>query len=699
MGDDAEFKRPPKPKATRYEEGSSSSRQRLKPRKEEETDTEQYKNKPTKSIKRTSLGYDEFPGRRVVTTDEAHERNLKPAKGHETQDGDDRHGRYPSPVDEEAGAGERLFCRLPFPKEDSSEGFETIQTLPTEEVSDTDTPEEETVTAIRPEPNREGSKYSPRIHQRHKLEERGQQGEGDRASFGSYSQRTSRTGEDDHGRRVSRRSVVRFHRPDVIDEPVNKSPIHPRSPIAVSKKRSPRKHQRFELLEKDTEKAEASGEFNRRHRRSKSVEDFNPHVKRQRQRRASADFTDTLDECESLKEEVYYGEGHPSYRRSKGSGDSKRSPGQERKLMSTFDEDSSICSIQSPLAEFEDHTVKRKRKLGGDYEDHSSGLQQRRSSPIRHQKRKQLEQRIPLKERRSSQNTSKPARKHVERSLVGRQPKTSFITSILADLHEDIQEVPQFEDITSSAWGCSSRPVEKRRPDKIYVQGRRGFTSRSLSNDPWQRTWAVSRPSSIPFYQKFRLPAEFAVFIQLHSRKLYTVCHGLLAGFGFAHCVLVMSVGVKERDIALVSEVYCYMARMVKTWYYFLGVICLVSVLDRADFARVNRMDFMDCQCYRVYDTILLLIYFFVLFLSNISGVWEEKLSARTRIKHTLPVSFQISRDEFISWQKVSVFRGLLAIVGWVMIAVSDDKEMLLYHLRKMLTYRKKKKKDVTTIF
>uniref|UniRef100_S4RE08 Uncharacterized protein n=1 Tax=Petromyzon marinus TaxID=7757 RepID=S4RE08_PETMA len=154
-------------------------------------------------------------------------------------------------------------------------------------------------------------------------------------------------------------------------------------------------------------------------------------------------------------------------------------------------------------------------------------------------------------------------------------------------------------------------------------------------------------------------------------RGLATFSHGFLAGFALWNTVLVST--LSWEPFPFILRFYQPLAYPAQALYYMLLAICMVSALDRAEFARPQKffrgMFTMDTSAW------LCIVYCLSLLMMLSQAMTND------RILHLKYEAAEVTMDEdserthLESWRTLILVTAILVLLAWFTISVSPSTE------------------------
>lgn len=176
-------------------------------------------------------------------------------------------------------------------------------------------------------------------------------------------------------------------------------------------------------------------------------------------------------------------------------------------------------------------------------------------------------------ERRRRKMSKHNRRRSSQPGIPQQPPIKNPFADILEDIKEDVVPVDQWRSGPLSPENQSNKS-ELNFDHKMFVQTVNwGFRAVPVENlSPENGDHGKSLPSGSN--------EQLTFTIQRIWVTVSTICHGLLGGVSLAHLILICSTSPEEWPLELLKK-YAAFAEIFGNTFYFLGIICMVSVLDR----------------------------------------------------------------------------------------------------------------------
>ncbi|TRY73500.1 hypothetical protein TCAL_06988, partial [Tigriopus californicus] len=192
-----------------------------------------------------------------------------------------------------------------------------------------------------------------------------------------------------------------------------------------------------------------------------------------------------------------------------------------------------------------------------------------------------------LKVRDQKRKEKRQRRKKIKTATSFQDPTmASVIRGLEDDLHsvdgenEPISRVPT--PVTPSNFPASNLV------GKVYQQRGSGFT-RTHPVKLGQSTATLATTSSAKGLSATeQTPLDFGLDFQKMFRSIGVFSHGFLAGLGFWQLVTVYVLSGEDISVLDFIDLYAPLAQPFHFTFYFLTVICMLSILDRYDIAQIT---------------------------------------------------------------------------------------------------------------
>ncbi|XP_043289510.1 transmembrane protein 237 homolog [Venturia canescens] len=275
---------------------------------------------------------------------------------------------------------------------------------------------------------------------------------------------------------------------------------------------------------------------------------------------------------------------------------------------------------------------------------------------------------IPRKNRR------KRRRSRGDSSLKPEKDEELPITEILRKAQENPK--PRYEE---------PLPLTELTTDRIYVQGRNGFSAFKIPND---RTNSIFR-RSLP---KEKSPPPFPIRVSIFTQRVWNytglVHQGLLAGMALMHLILVETFFRQSaeflEDYSVVSEYYTNI-------FSYLITMCIISAFDRFDLAQLNIEHYREIYSEHSRSLLAVPLYIATFCLHQTSLLVDDNISLigyhRNKTENENNSTNVITDEHLSTWQKVTVAKDSMAVLAWLFVVLGPREDMLLAHLKSMEKY------------
>ncbi|XP_075215535.1 uncharacterized protein LOC142321385 [Lycorma delicatula] len=266
------------------------------------------------------------------------------------------------------------------------------------------------------------------------------------------------------------------------------------------------------------------------------------------------------------------------------------------------------------------------------------------------------------------------------------------ITAALNDLKDDIMHSKKISRMKNDdGHHLSLKTVSKKLVSnvgaaggnqQVFIQGKSGefvVTTRSAALKNNSRAVWMEEVSELDL----RTPLDLAIIVQRMFAPISTISFGLLGGVALMQLFMSYSY-IHNRnsveDMIMFVGSYNIFARVAPTAFYILLAICIVAIFDRFDLAHLDIHHCADTLLYR-HGWFLLVLYITTLIITLCTAELDDMLLLYPHDK-TFTTDQQDMIFRLSQWHTLNVFRCLLAMLGWFIMAISEPEDLLLHHLK-----------------
>ena len=131
-------------------------------------------------------------------------------------------------------------------------------------------------------------------------------------------------------------------------------------------------------------------------------------------------------------------------------------------------------------------------------------------------------------------------------------------------------------------------------------------------------------------------------------------------------------------------ELYSPLSQPLHLVFYLLTTICTVSIMDRYD---VAQFDFRQLQMMLTFRSggIAVAIYIITLIITLVSTRYDDKLSLHM-VNETIyeDLDQDVLASEISIWKALNLCRSIGVILGWFLISMRPNTDLLYKHLKKL---------------
>ncbi|XP_059079909.1 transmembrane protein 237-like [Tigriopus californicus] len=301
-----------------------------------------------------------------------------------------------------------------------------------------------------------------------------------------------------------------------------------------------------------------------------------------------------------------------------------------------------------------------------------------------------------LKVRDQKRKEKRQRRKKIKTATSFQDPTmASVIRGLEDDLHsvdgenEPISRVPT--PVTPSNFPASNLV------GKVYQQRGSGFT-RTHPVKLGQSTATLATTSSAKGLSATeQTPLDFGLDFQKMFRSIGVFSHGFLAGLGFWQLVTVYVLSGEDISVLDFIDLYAPLAQPFHFTFYFLTVICMLSILDRYDIAQITWSQLQQLFTLKS-GGIAIFVYASTLIITLTNVTLDDRLSLhRVNVTYLESLEYKEHESTFSTWNILNLCRCLGAILGWILVALRPSTDLLHKHLRTLQKFRKLPKSRTQT--
>ena len=197
-------------------------------------------------------------------------------------------------------------------------------------------------------------------------------------------------------------------------------------------------------------------------------------------------------------------------------------------------------------------------------------------------------------------------------------------------------------------------------------------------------------------------PLDLGLECQKVFRAIGVFSHGFLAGMAFWQLLMVYILSqegllhemfpgdcqkpdqIEYCDQLKFVELYSPLSQPLHLVFYLLTTICTISIMDRYDIAQ---FDFRQLQMMLTFRSggIAVAIYVITLIITLVSTRYDDKLSLH-RVNETIyeDLDQDVLSSEISIWKALNLCRSIGVILGWFLISMRPNTDLLYKHLKKL---------------
>ncbi|KAG7198326.1 hypothetical protein KM043_005724 [Ampulex compressa] len=350
--------------------------------------------------------------------------------------------------------------------------------------------------------------------------------------------------------------------------------------------------------------------------------------------------------------------------------------------------------FQDPSGSEEDSSVAKRRRRAPRSEEKRSGSSRDRGESLERRRKKRSRKRDKRRnvrelddDSRQEASASISSDKHETHKRVAkrsRKKKDSYdeegevpITKILERVQENIRT--KYEEPV---------PMSVLTTDKIYLQGRNGFSAIKIGSNKGRGEGKADRGSEAlnNLQNRSHSPIRVAIVAQRLWKSTGLVYQGLLGGMSFMHFIM-MHVFFNA-SLEFISD-YSIFAEIYTNVFSFLLVMCVLSVFDKFDLARLSMSHLQEILTDHGKTVIVIPLYLVIFCLHQASSKNDDELAllhyqASNKSFWSNESYAQDFLNDVKSWEIITLSKDFLAVLTWIFISVGPTDDMLLLHLESM---------------
>ncbi|XP_015432440.1 PREDICTED: uncharacterized protein LOC107188632 [Dufourea novaeangliae] len=260
--------------------------------------------------------------------------------------------------------------------------------------------------------------------------------------------------------------------------------------------------------------------------------------------------------------------------------------------------------------------------------------------------------------------------------------------------HEGENELPITEILKRSQENARTKyegqsPLSELTTDKIYVQHRDGFSAMKINRSKSsQFSGQKSEMAGGNGFVENRdsPPIKVAITIQWFWKTTGLVFQGILGGMALMHFIMLQvffnpSLEFIE-DHSTICEIYTNI-------FSFLITLCVVSTLDKFDFARFDVDHLREIYLDHNIAVIAIPLYLVVFCLHQVCS----KVDSQLGLVHYYSSNYSLWENatdvqtllvDLNNWQRMSLSKDVLAVVAWLFVSLGTKDDSFLIHLQSM---------------
>jgi len=266
------------------------------------------------------------------------------------------------------------------------------------------------------------------------------------------------------------------------------------------------------------------------------------------------------------------------------------------------------------------------------------------------------------------------------------------LKTYLQGLHDDVESFDG-EDEEYSPRRYTPSPIllpifpPSQHSGKVFLEKDSGFRTTT------QRKLTSKLPGNQiqPDVQKpTKTPLDLSLDCQRIFRSVGIFCHGFLAGLAFWQLIMVFILTEEMIDLKEFIKLYSPMSQPLYMIFYFLTVICTISIMDRYDIAKFEWRQLQKLLTFKS-GGLAIVIYAFSLIITLITTRMDDYLSLyehnATLFNFEDEKFLQDLEHEMTSWKALNLCRSIAVILGWLVVSLRPNTDLLYKNLKRLSTY------------
>nr|XP_039248439.1 transmembrane protein 237-like [Styela clava] len=289
----------------------------------------------------------------------------------------------------------------------------------------------------------------------------------------------------------------------------------------------------------------------------------------------------------------------------------------------------------------------------------------------------------------------KPAGANQSPGGTGEVSTGNTVSALLQD--EDVVNVEKIEDaiVMTNLPGVAAGSGGSAATDKVYVQTTNGFATHNQDwvNDRFMKS--MGSEAQMTYGEATMKPSNIAEQNEKAFMFITLLLHGALAGFSIWQIVISYSLnGLGEQN--LLTQ-YQGLAMPTQTVYYIILILCVVSAMDRYDFAARDKHIFTSLAKFDLASVAVIVYYVALMFSVGMVGLeaWIGSGVGITVTTTTTTISTPSSTQAPLppelagtnldtsvtinTWLTLNVFRAVFACLGWLIIAFDPLRNDMIW--------------------